>query len=238
MLISHIHRFIFIKLSKVGGTSTEAYFQPACQPEGLPVTHETRAYEGPEGAVAPRGRYDTGEDDLDLTEHMMPRQIKERFGTGLWNSYFKFTNVRNPFTAEVSRAKQRARAQGRALETLEAVMAEIRKNFEKRPNRRHFLVSNGACNIEAVIRFEALEEDVHSVADRIGFRTTEPLPHMNQRRALAEGANMAEFWANDLRDIVVEAHRPYFETFGYSTDPKDAHLVPPPPKYVSQKVAS
>jgi hypothetical protein len=126
MIISHKYKFIFIKTSKVAGTSLEMYLDPLCGPEDVvtPFWH-------PESGHCPRnfkGRFDPsrelavrdqladryGQDGRERTlddlekenlffEPMPAWQVKARVSPEIWDEYFKFTIERNPWEKIVSR---------------------------------------------------------------------------------------------------------------------------------------
>jgi hypothetical protein len=81
MIISHTHRFIFFSSSKVGTTSMEHVLAPL---------HEGLEYEfgTPSGLFIPK--------------HMPPAILKGAFPDHVWESYFKFVFVRNPWDWFVS----------------------------------------------------------------------------------------------------------------------------------------
>jgi len=99
MILSHRYGFIFIKPTKVAGTSIEINLAKHCGEEDIitPITifsasrdedfyeHPARNYEG--------GFYN----------HMSPAEIIEKVGCETWNDYFKFTVARNPWDYLVSR---------------------------------------------------------------------------------------------------------------------------------------
>ena len=93
MIISHKHKFIFIHVPKCAGTSITQAFLPilgeedlvlGCTPEGERL-HEENLKKG------------------GLVKHSTAQEIFRHVGPEIWNSYFKFTFVRNPWDLLVSR---------------------------------------------------------------------------------------------------------------------------------------
>jgi hypothetical protein len=100
MLVSHRKQFIYTKTVKTAGTTVEAYFEKYCLPEGeWRLSHARDEYAGPTGVVGYRGLNPQGKQ---WYHHMPARAIKRRVGDDVWNSYFKFSVVRNPFDKLVS----------------------------------------------------------------------------------------------------------------------------------------
>ena len=139
MIVSHAHRFIFLKPRKVAGTSIEVALAPFCGPQDIltPVTdfvpgvgHEV--YEQPH-------RNDDG-----CYNHMLPREIAreldQRGQAAAWRGYRKVTVVRNPWDMLVSQfywqqTYQPAVRGGR----WEGLMRKLQRNLASSAHVRHVL---------------------------------------------------------------------------------------------------
>ena len=78
MIISHRHRFIFIKTQKTAGTSIEVFLSGLC---------------GPEDVVTPFGAPEPGHEPRNFagyTNQMTASEIRSRVGEDLWRTYFTF----------------------------------------------------------------------------------------------------------------------------------------------------
>src|ERR1044071_3613051 len=104
MLVSHRKRFIYTKTGKTAGTSVEVYFEPWCVPAGAGWGAEgERAEEVSEaGIIGFRGGPKFRGPNVKWWNHMPAAEIKGYLGDEIWNSYFKFCVVRNPFDQMVS----------------------------------------------------------------------------------------------------------------------------------------
>jgi hypothetical protein len=101
MLISHKKQFIYTKTIKTAGTSVESYFEKFCMPEGDWEFARTREeYVGKEGIIGYRGIEARGKK---WRNHMSAIEIRNNIGKAIWDSYFKFCVIRNPFDKLVSR---------------------------------------------------------------------------------------------------------------------------------------
>lgn len=100
MLVSHKKKFIFTKTAKTAGTSVESYFEPFCMAPGeWEESHGRDQYVSDFGIIGYRG---PNRGDSLWWNHMSAAMIKEKLCSNIWNSYFKFTVVRNPFSKLVS----------------------------------------------------------------------------------------------------------------------------------------
>ena len=97
MIISHKHRYIFIKPFKVAGTSVQINLAKHC---GLgdvvpPIGDFSDKWDS--NCYSSKPRNFSG-----FTNHMAPEDIKKVIDPKIWDSYFKFTIIRNPWDALIS----------------------------------------------------------------------------------------------------------------------------------------
>ena len=100
MLISHPNRFIYTKTMKTAGTSVEIYFEEACLPpsNGIERGHLTDEIVTEAGIVGRRGP----SRGVTWYNHMPAELIRAQIEQPVWDDYFKFCVVRNPFDKLVS----------------------------------------------------------------------------------------------------------------------------------------
>ena len=118
MIVSHQHRFIFIKTQKTAGTSIEMALSSICGATDIisaisPIDEKNRINHGSRSAqnfYIPFSSYSI-KDFVRLIlkrkrkkyySHMSAAEIKKALPTKIWDSYFKFTIERNPFDKMVS----------------------------------------------------------------------------------------------------------------------------------------
>jgi hypothetical protein len=97
MIISHRHKFVYLKARKVAGTSVEVALAKHC---------------GEDDIVTPIGRFDARWDQDDYhhpgtkregySRHATLVPVRRQLGRELWDAYFKFSIVRNPWDLVVS----------------------------------------------------------------------------------------------------------------------------------------
>lgn len=221
MLVSHRKKFIFLKTGKTAGTSVELYFEPWCVPDGVDADKALRpALESEAGIVGPRRMQpDQGEKYF---SHAPASRVKDWVGDDIWDSYLKFSIVRNPFDKVVSwfhfhmPETEKARLSS-------ADFSETRKVFRdwliiapQVPRDRHFCTIAGAFCLDRVLRFETLNEDMESLCGALDIPyQTERLTH--RKKGYRDGFPAWRRYYEDETVAVIERIYAWeLETFGYS----------------------
>lgn len=170
MLISHPCRFIYLKTRKTGGTSVEMYFEPYCV--------DLKCYSGEERRLAAESEFGVvgsrlGPADSRWYNHMPAEEIRERAGRQVWESYYKFCVIRNPFDKVISWFWHEAGEDGR--EKLRAAdFTDVRRSFAAWTELKHFPVDRwiytiaGKPAVDRFIRYERLADDLREVCTRLG----------------------------------------------------------------------
>ncbi len=135
MIISHRHKFIFLKPRKVAGTSVEVALAQHCGEDDI-VT--------PIDGFDPKWDVDQyahpGKKQRGYQRHATPKRVRRRLGRELWDAYFKFTVTRNPWDLVVSQYHWAARtdqghpykgAVGRTLKRFWTTPLRLRRNFSE-----------------------------------------------------------------------------------------------------------
>ena len=102
VLVSHIYKFIYLKNHKVAGSSVEAFFGQFCV---SPREKKTWSFEDKrEEQITPCGIIGSRLVDINKTwyNHKPAREVKDELGELIFDRYFKFCVVRNPYEAVVS----------------------------------------------------------------------------------------------------------------------------------------
>src|SRR5437773_1040796 len=98
MLVSHKHKFIYAKTIKTGGTSVESFFEPFCMhADEWEFTHARDEYESTAGIIGYRGPALTDGQRVKWSPHMHAADMRQQLGPTVYDSYFKFCVIRNPF---------------------------------------------------------------------------------------------------------------------------------------------
>ncbi len=135
MIISHRHKFVYLKARKVAGTSVEVALAKHCG-EGDIVT--------PIGAFDPKWdeeQYEhPGTKRQGYSRHATLVPVRKKLGRDLWDAYFKFSIVRNPWDLVVSHYHWSTR--GDIWRTYRGSVGTSLKRFVTTPSRvgRNFRV--------------------------------------------------------------------------------------------------
>jgi chondroitin 4-sulfotransferase 11 len=165
MLISHKHKFIFIHIPKTAGTSISSVLNPFCEELYPSIKHSNAV------------------------------KIKEKFGSDIWNEYFKFTFIRNPYERLLSWYNMIEKNMWRP----NLFQSHIKKNIHsfsefimddkhpiginKLPQQRisqfKIISENGRVIVDFVGRYENLNEDFNYICNKLNIPQTH-LPHINK----------------------------------------------------------
>ena len=224
MIVSHSHRYIFIKSLKTAGTSIEAALSQHCTGEDM---------------VTPLGDYWFNRDERGqwihssmnaegFSQHDPASDVKRKVPPDVWNGYFKFSIARNPWdrvvslfawearnTPELKPAKRFHHHLGMPFDEF----AETKKLFRSfvagdwTTNDRFYLIDGKLC-VDFVIRYESLAADLEEVCKRVGLPALS-LPHLKTGLREAEHA-YTDYYDESGKAIVAERHANDIRLFGYA----------------------
>ncbi len=98
MIMSHKHKFIFIRPKRMATTSIEVELAKYCGEEDI-ITKNTIFNPCVDGDKYKR----VEQNSKGFWTHMTPREIKRKVGKNVWDNYFKFSVCRNPWDIMVCR---------------------------------------------------------------------------------------------------------------------------------------
>jgi hypothetical protein len=201
-MISHIHKGIFIHVPKTAGTSI-------CKRLPFKVVNLNSASDGSNDGVT--GAYKIG------TARRMKRGLED-----VWDDYFKFAFVRNPWDRTVSCWKKNAPGYKSFSSFLDALpyldsprkskMGRKRRGviWHSLPQLDHICDAKGKLIVDYVGRFENLQEDLGIVCDKLGI-AEKKLPHCNK----SKHKPYWEYYTDSRRRFVYELYKREIEYFGY-----------------------
>ena len=237
MLISHKKQFIYTKTAKTAGTSVESYFEKFCMPEGeWEFSHAREEYVSKEGIIGYRGNDARGKK---WVNHMSALEIRNNIGNSIWNSYFKFCVIRNPFDKIISafffvEEQKRNRS---VVENLKSIVGKIMGkseplDFIKGENsierfrswirrggsiidRDKYLIDGEIC-VDYFIRYEDLENGIKHVCNHLNI-SFEPERISRLKSGLRDTKiPLRDFYNEEIIQMVSKIYKFEIEEFGYS----------------------
>ena len=230
MLVSHQYKFIFIKTAKTAGTSIESYFERFCMPgDEWEFAHARSEYESEYGIIGFRGKKRPR--GCRFWNHMSAGEIKSRLGDKVWDEYFKFTAVRNPYDKLVSAFFHRGKHYqipwyDRVLrgygdtqkDRFSSYLRSPARLFLRRSSERKRLTLGGSLAVDDWIRFEDINGEIARICPKIGV-SWEPdaLPHLKGRHR-DRTVQLRDLYDSENVKLVFDRMRWDFETFGYDRE--------------------
>ncbi|MCP4384095.1 MAG: sulfotransferase family protein [Hyphomicrobiales bacterium] len=229
MIISHKHRFIFLKTEKTAGTSLQTALASVCGPDDLivgprrhPTTKKTMGVNpstGLGGKVPTRlKRFIPGTGGY--YAHMRARQVRAVVGGEVWESYFKFAVERNPWDRQVSNyyhRLNRRKKRGEAPLDFETYITSpvLRYLHHVRLDNWGIYTIDDEVAVDAVLRYEALESECQALMARLGLPDDVALPQARAEHR-PDGAGYQSYYTKRSADIVGRWYAKEIEAFGYT----------------------
>ena len=228
MLISHEHRFIFLKTRKTAGTSIEISLSRFCGQNDIvtPITASDEAIRRSRNVRARNYRASIREYKLrDWRDLFLERRLKKKFwnhararyvkriiGDRIWNDYFKFCFERNPWDKVVS-----------GFWWKNSLLPENKRpSFQEFIQARNFSFYNypqysdkGSVLVDYIGRYENLMEDLNTITKKIGLGFDGWLPRAkgNIRK---DSKPYREYYEDRQVEIISEYFRKEIELMGYT----------------------
>ncbi|MFC2052881.1 sulfotransferase family 2 domain-containing protein [Chloroflexota bacterium] len=188
MIISHKHKFIFLKTRKTAGTSIEIALSKYCGENDI-ITKVTRkdekireelGYRGPQNfhLHCPKNtlrywrRYQPGRKYADFYNHIPAMRVKAIIDREIWKTYIKFCIERNPWDKAVSLYYWRTRnmkPKPNLLEYLQMVDVNHLSNFE-------IYSINGDLAVDYVGLYENLDMEIDTIGEMLDLPNKIILP--------------------------------------------------------------
>lgn len=219
VLVSFEKQFIYTKTQKTAGTSVEVFFQHYCLPpdygDNLGAIDERITDYGIVGFRGVRRPADTI-----WYSHMPAANIRRYLGDEIWQGFFKFCTVRNPFDQVVSQYFF-SLSEGKRAYLLTRDFAEIKCGFldavtnsTVKADRANYVIDGKIC-MDFFIRYERLTEDVGEVCRRLGIRhNVAELPRLKFQYRTSD-VHFSEFYDSKTEAIVAQSYAFELDYFGY-----------------------
>ena len=203
MLVSYVNKFIFTKTVKTAGTSVEVFFEKYCFPIGeWKFSHAREEYINEKsGIIGYRG---SDRPKVTFYNHMPAAEIQNNLSAEVWDEYFKFTVIRNPFDKMVSAFFhfEKFGNRGKYLNDNDNDISRFRKWVQEGAailDRSAYLI-DGKVALDYFIRYEHLKEDTEFVCKKIGVEF-----NINDLRTLKSEYRDKTISLKDMYDEKTEA---------------------------------
>jgi sulfotransferase famil protein len=231
MIISHQHKFIFLKTKKTAGTAIEAALSELCGPSDVITPYREESEQDRKGLPPQNYRIEHPlkpkrpllrrllmrperyyHPSVGFYEHMPASRVRDYVGEEVWRSYFKFAFDRNPWDRQVSWYLYKTKSK------------RFRPSFERfMSSRRRAYVSNyaiytldGALAVDFVGRYERLEEDLNAALAKAGVPRCEvKVPHTNVTPDRDETKDYRSYYSSDTKALVADWYQPEIALLGY-----------------------
>jgi len=226
VIVSHRHRFIFVRTRKTAGTSVEIALSKFCGPADV-ITRDADdalrrelGYPGPQndGGI-PLREYTFSEWRRLLTRgerarfknHMPAARIRALVGEAVWCSYYKFAIERNPWDKAISLYFWRTRE----ANPRPPLLAFLKSVGARSLSNSHIYFIDGAPAVDRIVEYDRLGDELEEIRTRIGLPEPLTLPrakatHRAERShysALIGPAERAVIDAACAREIALLGYR-------------------------------
>ena len=226
MIISHKHKFIFIKTKKTAGTSIEVFLSPCCGENDIltPINphvepHFARNYKGlwnplPE-IIESRGRglqstLKKMRKQKRFYNHIPARTLRNRISHKSWHDYFKFCVERNPWDKTLSHYHMINDRAGGDL-TLDQYF-----------NAGDFCLSyplytdaSGNLIVDRVVKYESLTDELKTVFGMLGIAFSGTLGVRAKSDHRTDRRPYQEVFTAKQKTIIEEVFAKEIEMHGY-----------------------
>jgi hypothetical protein len=217
VIVSHAHRFVFLKTRKTAGTSVEIALSTVCGPEDVitPVTQADERLRAEHGGRPPQN-YESPPLPRRAFNHMPASMVRQLVGRETWDGYLTFSIERNPWDAVVSLFHWRHRDDPAPPAfsdfVREPVVAELATK-----NYRGYRI-NGALAVDRVLRYESLAAELGEVWGVLGLPGEPRLPRAkggSRPRGPVHESSYASYYDDATRAHVAKLFAAAIEDFGY-----------------------
>lgn len=226
MIISHKHRFIFIKTRKTAGTSIEIALSAHCgdadvlsplndKDEHLRQDFAGRAAQNYRLAASQWTRQEwlkavKAKKPFGFYNHMPAVEIKQHVSPQIWNEYYKFTVERNPFDKVVS-------------------LFFWRGGFEKYPTLKEFILDGGLSKMDSydmysinklvavdkVFRFEEMGDMASELSSRFGIEPALDFSAVKAKGGIRKKQSYQDLYDEETKAMVQQAFAREIQLLGY-----------------------
>ncbi len=212
MIVSFKNQFIFVAIPKTATHSFREALRPHLGPNDWEqcVLFEKKFF--PLEPIADIGH-----------GHISCAQIQPFLLPGMWESFFSFCTVRNPYERFVSYCRFVNRTNQKMhndpLVTMKRIMAEkeSQKRILFRPQYKFVTDSEGELLVDFVCKFDSLQKDFDYICDKLRLPNSE----LERVNAMVSDSRLTHF-DRELKEMVYSFYQKDFDLFNFSTELKES----------------
>lgn len=232
MIISHRHKFIFLKTQKTAGTSIEFALSGMCgvddtlTPTGPLSEEHLRLGRGAQNylrditgkssrTVREDGTIMPDRQGGDYFNHIEASRVKSYAGDEVWGEYFKFAFCRNPWDREVSQYLFNARHlfTHKSYNFDDHVMSLVDHADLKRV--WDIITIDGKVVVDFVGRYESLQQDFTYIKSKLFHDACIELPAAKSGFRSNDEKNYRKFYSEKTKSLIGEIYAEEISEFGY-----------------------
>ena len=228
MIISHKHKFIFLKTRKTAGTSIEISLSRYCGKNDIitPITPEDEKIREKHN-VYPQNYLDNKirflsnipylkKFSMKFWNHITADQVKERIDEDIWNSYFKFCFDRNPWDKTISMYFWDKNSLG------DISFDEYLKTKNGREFRNYnfpIYTHNDKVVVDFIGKFENLKDDLEKICKKVGIKFDGWLPKAKGSYR-TEKKHYSHYYNDETSELIKNHFKKEIELLGYNFEMK------------------
>ncbi len=206
MLVSYHKKFIFVHIFKTAGTSIADSLARYCYRPGSTRPSNWMAYLSTNWKKIHR---------MPIKKHATALEIRDSLDRGVFDSFFKFTFVRNPWDWQVSlyhyileHPENRGHEETRRMGSFRNfVLSRVGLTFTQ---TGCLTDADGNLMVNFVGKFENLDRDFGLVCEKVGISAN--LPHINKMQR----SGYRDYYDSETRDLTAKLYAEDIERFGYN----------------------
>ncbi len=228
MIVSHRHKFIFLKTYKTAGSSMEVLLSRFCGPEDIvtplmPQDEDLRPDNGPRNFKWPwwewplRGKIKSlkganpGVRWTGYYAHMPARPMRRYLGSDIWENYFKFSIERNPWDRQVSIYFWRTRD----LAERPSFEEYMHSNDNRVRLRNYDIYSfNGRIITDDMILFHDMRAGLERIFERLGLELPKQIP--GAKTGIRTEGDYRKYYNDETRLMVANWYKREIDAFGFT----------------------
>jgi hypothetical protein len=229
MIISHKHKFIFLKTRRTGSTSLELFIFPYCGAADVVTKLSTSSITRSTGHRAqnqirsafrldPRPAINRfwplkGSKAIDFHDHIAAADVRAYVGEKVWHSYFKFSFDRNIYDRQVSWFHHKTRTPSLARRWpdfdsfLKGSPDAVMDNYQ-------IYTIGGELAVDYIGRYETLPDDLTCIMRTLGLSMSS-MPLARKSPGRTAGTSYREFYTPETRALVEQWYPGERRLFGH-----------------------